>query len=86
MRPLQERFEKYLGTHGHNMRDMVNKGRGVSRSGTAHANAKLSTEQIIEMRRKAKLGITYEALGREFGVSGVCARSAVLGITYKDVQ
>lgn len=39
----------FLGTHAQNMSDMRRKGRAVALRGAAHANAKLSDAQVVEI-------------------------------------
>lgn len=39
--------------------------------------SKLTAEQVLEIRRRAAGGDTFEALGREFGVSGVAISKIV---------
>lgn len=41
----------FLGTHADNMRDMKEKGRQKSFKGEAHSNSKLTTEQVIEIKK-----------------------------------
>lgn len=58
----------FLGTRRDNMRDAANKGRTLI--GEQHPNAKLTDEQVRQLRSiKASQGITNAALGRQFGVS-----------------
>lgn len=67
----------FLGTAADNTADMVAKGRGrwdgphVPACGSRHGMAKLTAEQVREIRaRYAAGGITQEQLGNEYGVSG----------------
>lgn len=64
------------GTQLDNVRDCIEKGRrgrpvsGRSYAGENNPNAKLSNEQIDELRRRVRAGgETLAALGREFGVT-----------------
>lgn len=61
-----------LGTHADNMADMIAKRRNpcVGRRSEAHQMAKLTAEQVIEIReRHAAGGITQRQLAAEYGVS-----------------
>lgn len=57
----------FLGTHQDNARDMVSKGR--SRKGETHHAARLTREDVAEIRRRyAQGGITHRALAQQYGV------------------
>jgi len=64
-----------LGTHTDNMRDMDRKGRRVNSPhyGESHGMSKLTEAQVIEIRRLATSGISYEEIGRRFKISDVHA-------------
>lgn len=71
----------WLGTPGENTADMDAKGR------RKFANAKLSPAQVRKLRSlHASKGMTYEALGRLFGIRGATARMIVLRRTWKNVD
>lgn len=59
----------FLGTHNDNMADMVRKGRKPK--GSAAVNAKLTEEQVLEIRRLAAMSVTFTDLAKKFGVSDV---------------
>lgn len=79
----------FLGSPADNSADMVSKGRAWARSGDehglrkhpervargeAHSQAYLTEDLVRAMReRHAATGMSYEALGREFGTTGVNA-------------
>lgn len=70
----------FLGTHADNVRDKVNKGRQSRHSspGEAAGLAKLTNEQVLEMRRLyAEEHIRQVDLAARFGV-GQSAVSAIL--------
>jgi hypothetical protein len=54
-----------LGTHQENMADMVNKGRQGRLPGAANGRAKLSAEQVREIRAST---LDWKALGSQYGV------------------
>lgn len=65
----------YLGDHERNMLDMNEAGRNVR--GADVGTAKLTAEQVQEIRRLRASGLPLRALAARFGVS----RSAIEGIT-----
>ena len=65
----------FLGTQGDNIRDMYRKGRVVRLRGAEHKMAKLTEEQIYEIRAASKHGVLGR-LARKFGVSP-CTLSAI---------
>jgi hypothetical protein len=65
-----------LGTHRDNTADMDARGRRGSDGRT-----KLSTEQVIEIRRLHREGRTQMAIAREFGVTNITVNRIVNGKT-----
>jgi hypothetical protein len=75
----------FLGTRADNNADMLAKGRHVSGSkktpvdecfykkGEAHHAAKLTKEKVVQMRLDRKSGLSYEQLGKKYGVRGSAA-------------
>jgi hypothetical protein len=59
----------FVGTHNENMIDMINKGRQRSLAGVHSPNAKLTTEQIQEIRERYIPYVTTTELAKEFGIS-----------------
>jgi hypothetical protein len=66
----------FLGTHTENVHDMLAKGRTNPPRGERHHGAKLTAEQVREIRTRRAAGETLVDLGREFGVGG--ARLSVI--------
>jgi hypothetical protein len=59
-----------FGTNADNMRDKVEAGRQARLKGADNGNAKLTEEQVIEIRsRYAAGGVSQRKLGDEFGVA-----------------
>ena len=58
----------FLGTYGDNHADMVAKGRAVYIRGERHGRAKLTDEQVAEIRRLRAVGIGVVELGCRFGI------------------
>ncbi len=57
---------------------MINKGRNKLVQGTEHIKAKLTEEQVIEIRQRFDRG-SIANLSKEFGIS----RGAITGIVYR---
>lgn len=57
----------FLGTHFENMRDMISKGRGAR--GESHGHAKLTAEQVREIRSAHAKGVLQKDLADEFRMS-----------------
>ena len=75
-----------LGKPHANMKDMITKGRGGQMKnraiGVKNCNAKLTWEQVCELRTMRKIqGLTYKKLGEIFGVTEVTARNIVINKT-----
>lgn len=71
----------FLGSQGDNVHDMWAKGRqgGTIPSGEAHPDARLTDEQVADLRHLAPELNNYAALGRLFGISKQHARDLALG-------
>lgn len=76
----------FVGTAAENSADMVAKGRSITRRGVDAPIAKLTAEQVKEIRRvRAEDEIPYARLGPMFGVSNMAAFRIVQRQTYADV-
>lgn len=78
-----------LGKSRANMQDMIAKGRGGHKKnravGTRNVNAKLTWEQVCELRKlRNEQGLTYERLGEMFGISDAGARAIATNKTRKE--
>lgn len=74
----------FLGSHEDNIRDMMEKGRGLKAHGESHSSAKLKDEDVIEMRRLFKTGKFKRAtLAKMFGIDWSAAHFVVTGKTWK---
>lgn len=69
----------FLGTATVNNRDRDAKGRRGDVRGERHGQAKLTKDDVLEMRRRREAGETFVVIGAEFGVSAVHARRVVTG-------
>jgi hypothetical protein len=59
----------FLGNHAANMRDRDRKGRGYMKRGSAHPQARLTKEQVYEIREAPKGKGTIGQLARKFGLA-----------------
>lgn len=74
----------FLGTHQENMHDMAKKGRAWC--GSKHKSAKLTSEQVLEIRKLyAEGGHTTRSLGAIYGVNGRHIHNIVVGKKWKIV-
>ena len=74
----------FLGTHQANITDKMEKGRGGQRRGEGNGRAKLTEQDVLEMRAMAKNGIVvYKALARKFNMDASTIKEAVTGTTWK---
>lgn len=73
-----------LGTQAENLADMRERGRGHFNRfppGFAHPNAKLTDEQVIELREARAAGETFTALAQRFGIHPSTAHAIASGET-----
>lgn len=70
-------------THAENMRHAVNV--GLSRSGAACPNAKLTEETVRELRARRAEGASFGVLAREFGVGIATAFNAAKGNSWRSL-
>lgn len=77
----------FLGTDADNQRDMIAKGRRVSSVGSAHQNAKLNEQVVIEARQRVSGGAeSIASLARRTGVHYMVMFKAVHGLTWQHVE
>ena len=72
------------GTHKSNVEDAMRQ--GTFARGSRRATAKLSEESIPDIRRLAHEGVSYNEIGRLFGVHHATIRSAVIGRSWSHVE
>jgi hypothetical protein len=75
----------FLGTQADNMQDMHAKGRGHvdGAKGEANRHAKLTAEQVLEIRRRFDAGERGNSLAAEFSVLHNAISRIVTGVTWK---
>lgn len=76
----------FLGTDADNRADCVEKDRHHSPRGERQGSSKLTDAKVAAMRERHAAGdISYSEIAREYGVSNVAARLAILRITWPHV-
>lgn len=75
----------FQGTHLDNMRDKMRKGRANIAHGERHGHAKLTEDNVREIRARYGAGETCTNLAAEFGVSQPNVNVLVHGKTWKHV-
>lgn len=76
------------GTQLENVRDMLTKGRANKCKGERAVHAKLTEEQVLEIRRRyepGKYGRGSHVLAKEFGVSQASIHAIVTGESWKHI-
>ena len=75
----------FLGTHRDNMKDMNNKGRRAGPAGETHHDAKLTDEQVWNVRRNYAYKVaTVLEMSREFCISCVALYAIINNKTRKE--
>ena len=59
---------------------------GCATRGSSHCKAKVTEEQVVEIRNKRAAGSTYVKLAEEYGISKPTTRSICIGETWKHVE
>lgn len=81
---LDNRLENlYWGSWHENRADAERNGVLKVNRGTKHGMARLTDEQVLEMRRLRATGMTCEEIGKRFGVGVEHAHAVVTGRTWK---
>ncbi len=77
----------FLGTHQDNMRDMADKGRGHGPGirGSASRFAKITEDDVIDIRTVRALGGTLQAIGAAYGLQKSAVGKIVSGRTWSHV-
>lgn len=70
----------FAGTHADNMRDAREKGR--TKRGARHKLARLTEEQVADIRERYSVGEKQTPLADEFGVTQSCVSRVVRGETW----
>lgn len=76
----------FLGTHKDNHADKINKGRQQGAAGERNSHAKLTREQVKEIRKKySGRNISSAAIAKIYGVSQVSISYILIGKTWSNV-
>lgn len=75
-----------LGTQADNVRDAVERGRARGPVGIRNPKAKLTEEQVLEIRQRSAAGETAASLSRHFGVVPQMVSNIVRGLNWKHVS
>jgi len=71
------------GSHSENMSDRQSKCRAAK--GECHGKSKLTTTQVVAIKRMMKTGLSNAEIARKMRVSTTTVRRIKLGITWKEV-
>jgi hypothetical protein len=82
-RPCFRPSHLFLGTYGDNTRDCIAKGRRLVLSGVSHGMAKLSEDQVREIRALHAGGLAYAAIGNKFSITKSTVGRIIQGIRWK---
>lgn len=74
----------YLGTHAHNSKDMVRKGRQAK--GEANGGAKLNENQVLEIKKLIKFGVRVVDIAKEYGVHRTTIHRITNGTKWKHLE
>lgn len=74
----------FLGTSKDNQRDMAEKGRAHRPAGSLHPKAKLHAAQVVQIRRRYKLGDRVKDLAAEYGVAACTVSHIVVGRSWRE--
>jgi len=76
----------FLGTHADNMADMGAKGRTGTRTGEKHHKAKLTEQDIVEIRKRyVPRKVTLKYLAEQYGVTFAMIGYIVRGDNWKHI-
>lgn len=75
----------HLGTHADNMRERADRNRNKYQNGEKNSSAKLNKKQVIEIRKKAELGISRASLAQEYGINVGHVRRIVKRISWNHI-
>lgn len=75
----------FLGSNADNTRDMLEKGRKASTAGEKHGGAKLTTEDVRQIRFRAGLRLPYKLIAQSFGITASTVSQIVNRTKWKHV-
>lgn len=74
----------FLGTHQANSDDKKRKGRGRWAKGESNGRAKLTKQDVLEIRKLDRSGMTQAAIGSRFGIKQPQVSRIVRGTEWKE--
>lgn len=74
-----------IGTSADNQRDMHERGRASNRQGENHPLARLTADQVLEIRREASCGTRLRELAARFGITEKYASKIVRRDTWRHI-
>lgn len=74
----------YVGSASDNTADMMARGRGVFRGGQDHGMAKLTWEQVAEIRSIARSGLSQRAIAARFGIGQASIGRILTGKAWRE--
>ncbi|MFA5053574.1 MAG: HNH endonuclease [Parcubacteria group bacterium] len=74
----------FLGTNADNMADMATKGRSCK--GSKSGRAKLTEEQVRELKAQRAAGATQVAIAKQYGVSRRAIREILAGRNWRHIK
>lgn len=75
----------FLGTPKDNFLDMFVKGRGQAVVGEKHGSAKLTENQVLDIRRRYKAGAVQRSLAKEYGVDPMAINKIVHNKSWRHI-
>lgn len=76
----------YLGTQCDNVHDMEDRGRSLHPVGEWNGLSKLTEAKVRAMRWVRQCGLSFQKIGKMFGVNKATARHACQGTTWTHVE
>jgi DNA invertase Pin-like site-specific DNA recombinase len=76
----------YLGNHDQNMKDKAERGRAPGPKGADSVLAKLTEDDVRDIRLFRLIGATKPAIALLFGVSAACIKDIWQRRTYRNVS
>lgn len=76
----------YLGNAKRNAQDREDRQRRPIRRGDSHPNSKLNEDQVKEIKKRMKIGITLTRLSKDFSISLGSLEAIKSGTTWKHVR
>jgi len=76
----------FLGTHNDNMKDRNKKGRQNRPVGDKNPSAKLTTKQVVSIKKDLAKGISYKQLALQHNVTATCIQYIKKGKSWEHIK